>query len=128
MAKRVPANFAGDMLLWAAWLYHVEGRTQNDIAEELEVSRQTVANYLNEAVAKDMVRVELRPDILSRQANSTALADLYGLEAVHIVPTPKSESQLFKRLGHAGGQVLDNLVSNGDVIGVAFGRTMFRVG
>lgn len=128
MAKRVPADFAGDVLLWAAWLYHVEGRTQNDIAEELEVSRQTVANYLNEAVAKDMVRVELRPDILARHATATALADLYGLEAVHIVPTPKSESQLFKRLGHAGGQVLHNLVSNGDLIGVAFGRTIFRVG
>lgn len=128
MAKRVPADFAGDMLLWAAWLYHVEGRTQNDIAEELEVSRQTVANYLNEAVAKDMVRVELRPDILARHATATALAELYGLEAVHIVPSPKSESQLFKRLGHAGGQVLHNLVSNGDMIGVAFGRTIFRVG
>lgn len=128
MAKRVPAGFAGDLLLWTAWLYHVEGLTQNDIAEELEVSRQTVANYLNEAVAKDMVRIELRPDILSRQTSATALAELYGLEAVHIVPTPKSESQLFKRLGHAGGQVLDSLVRNGDTIGVAFGRTIFRVG
>jgi len=33
----VPADFAGDLLLWTAWLYHVEGLTQNDIAEELEV-------------------------------------------------------------------------------------------
>ena len=44
MAKRVPFAFAGDILRWAAWLYHVESRTQNEIAEELKVSRQTVAN------------------------------------------------------------------------------------
>ena len=30
-----------------AWLYHVEGLAQHEIAQELNISRRTVVNYLN---------------------------------------------------------------------------------
>ena len=59
MKKRVPFAFGGSVLRWAAWLYHVEKLTQNEIADELELSRQTVANYLNEAMAQGLVEVKL---------------------------------------------------------------------
>ena len=73
MAKRVPFAFAGDMLRWAAWLYHVEKRTQNEIAEELAVSRQTVANYLSEAMSQGLVQVQLRSDIIEEQSLAAEL-------------------------------------------------------
>ena len=84
MAKRVPFAFAGDMLRWAAWLYHVEKRTQNEIAEELEVSRQTVANYLSEAMSQGLVQVQLRSDIVEEQSLAAELRKCYDLMAVHI--------------------------------------------
>ena len=127
MAKRVPFAFAGDILRWAAWLYHVESRTQNEIAEELKVSRQTVANYLSEAMNQGLIQVQLRSDIIEEQTLGAELRRGYNLTGVHIIPTPKSGPQLLDRLGLAGGQVVHNMSHDGDIIGVAFGRTVQRL-
>ena len=128
MVKRVPFAFAGDVLRWAAWLYHVENRTQIEIAEELDVSRQTVANYLGEALSQGLVKIQVHPDILKEHALAAELKSQFALTDVHIIPTPNSAGQLIDRLGRAGGQILHNTSTNGDVIGVAFGRTVQRLG
>jgi len=128
MKKRVPFAFGGSVLRWAAWLYHVEKLTQNEIADELELSRQTVANYLNEAMAQGLVEVKLKSDILDQHKLGDQLKKVYCLEAVHIVPTPNSDQRLLDRLGKAGGHVLKDLSEDGDIIGVAFGRTVQRLG
>lgn len=127
MAKRVPFAFAGNILRWAAWLYHVEKRTQNEIANELEVSRQTVANYLSEAMNQGLIQVQLRSDIIEEQYLAADLRHCYDLAAVHIVPTPKSGPQLLDRIGLAAGQVVQDMSRDGDIIGVAFGRTVQRL-
>jgi DNA-binding transcriptional regulator LsrR (DeoR family) len=128
MLKRVPFGFAGDVLRWAAWLYHVEQRTQIEIAEELDVSRQTVANYLNDAMSQGLVQIQIRPDILKEHSLASELKSCFGLTDVHIIPTPSSAGQLIDRLGRAGGQVIHNMTADGDVMGVAFGRTVQRLG
>ena len=128
MAKRVPFTFAGDVLRWTAWLYHIENRTQIEIADELEVSRQTVANYLNEAMSQGLIQVQLRPDILEEHSIAADVKQRFGLEAVHIIPTPKPERELIDRLGRAGGQIVHDMSTDGDIIGVAFGRTVHRLG
>ncbi len=128
MLKRVPFAFAGDVLRWAAWLYHVENRTQIEIAEELDVSRQTVANYLNDAMSQGLVQIQVRPDILKEHSLATELKTCFDLTDVHIIPTPNSAGQLIDRLGRAGGQVIHNMSADGDIIGVAFGRTVQRLG
>jgi RNA polymerase sigma-70 factor (ECF subfamily) len=42
LTERAPAHLRA-----VAWLYHVEGLAQHEIAEELHISRRTVVNYLN---------------------------------------------------------------------------------
>lgn len=128
MLKKVPFGFAGDVLRWATWLYHVENKTQIEIAEELDVSRQTVANYLNEAMSQGLVQIQVRPDILKEHSIAADLKSRFNLADVHIIPTPNSASQLIDRLGRAGGQVIQDMSTDGDVIGVAFGRTVQRLG
>jgi RNA polymerase sigma factor (sigma-70 family) len=43
-----------DRVIATAWLYHVEGLTQEDAAEVLGLSRRTVATYLTEIKSRAM--------------------------------------------------------------------------
>ena len=52
-----PAEFAGDPIVWAAWLYYEERMTQEEIAEQLGVSRATVVNFLQEARDRNVVTI-----------------------------------------------------------------------
>ena len=40
-APRVPPEFGGDPVVWAAWLYYEDGLNQNEVAARLGVSRAT---------------------------------------------------------------------------------------
>ncbi len=47
----------------AAWLYYHDGRNQNEIADQMQVSRASVVNYLSEVRGRGWVRVFLESDV-----------------------------------------------------------------
>lgn len=122
--------FGGDVVLWAAWLYYVEGRTQNDVAAALGVSRASVANYIAEARRRKLVRIELAPDLLARVEASKALAAKFGLEEVHVAPVPAAAktrdgaAAARRAVGGAAAHLLACRLGDGVRLGVAWGRTM----
>ncbi|HPQ95754.1 MAG TPA: sigma factor-like helix-turn-helix DNA-binding protein, partial [Thiolinea sp.] len=87
-----PLQFADDFLAWAVWLYYVEGRTQNEVAKRLGVSRTSIANYLAEARRRGMVSVTVAPDLLSGVERSTRLSRQHDLKEAHIIPAQPGES------------------------------------
>lgn len=128
----VPPEFAGDHIIWAAWLYFAENRTQNEVASELNVSRATIANYLTEARNRGLVSVSIAPDILGNIELGRRLAQKFKLNSAHIVPTPEDRPDisivLRKRLGVAGARTLSSRLNPAAVVGVAWGRTMLALG
>ncbi len=121
----LPCEFS-DILTWAAWLYYVDELTQSDVAERIGVSRVTVIKLLNEAKAKGIVSVRINPDVASRTATSRGLRDKFGLNSVLIIPEGP-DSRLVERLGQAGAFAVAASVQEGDVIGIAWGRTVLAV-
>ncbi|HPE60362.1 MAG TPA: sugar-binding transcriptional regulator [Thiolinea sp.] len=121
-----PLQFADDFLAWAVWLYYVEGRTQNEVAKSLGVSRTSVANYLAEARRRGMVSVTVAPELLSGVERSTRLSRRYGLRETHIIPARTGENReaLTRRLGGATAQLLSARLNDGLTLGVAWGRTV----
>jgi DNA-binding transcriptional regulator LsrR (DeoR family) len=85
-SKPAPAEFADDLVAWALWLYYAEGRTQNDVAETLGVSRASVANYLREARRRGLVSVQITPDLLATVRLGRRLAEAFGLRGAHVAP------------------------------------------
>ncbi len=127
-ARMPPAEFADDIVAWAMWLYYAEGRTQNDVAETLGVSRASVANYLGEARRRGLVSVQIAPDLLATVRLGRQLSERFGLAGTHVIPSARgSEVEVRRRLGVAAAQVLSPHLSAATVLGVAWGRTMLAL-
>lgn len=107
--------------------YYEEGRTQQEIADELKISRPTVAKYLREA--KDAGMVEIRVvDVRGKNRIldlENRLRTDFGLTFVKVVDADRmSEMDLKEALGEEAARYLDRLVRNGVSIGVSWGTTL----
>ena len=126
-----PASFGDNAVAWAMWLYYAEGRTQNEVAQMLGVSRASVANYLSEARRRGLVSINITPDVLASVELGRSLSERYGLAGAHIVPTGaqagSDPTELRRRLGVAGSHVLRPRLGAETVLGVAWGRTMLAM-
>lgn len=127
----VPPQFSGDVVQWAMWLYYVEGETQEGTARRLGMSRASVVNYLNEAKERGLVKITVAPDLLATGKLSEALCTAFGLDQVVILPPTDrdgtDDEDLRKRAGLAGARVLRDLVQEGSVLAVAWGRTVLEL-
>lgn len=123
----VPAPFRDDPLLWAGWLYAQDGMTQDAIAKVMGVSRATVNGYLSEARARGIVTLSVDPALLSGVRIADALKRRFGLAECVVVPADDGDRPLATRLGEAGAGLLRSMLRPGDVVGVAWGRTVRAV-
>ncbi len=119
---RVPTAF-DDAVIWAAWLYYADQLNQSDVAKALNVSRATVVNLLQEARERGVVTISLRSDLAARTSVARRLADRYGLVEALVIPS-RGEASLVDRLGDAAARLLGDQLTAGDVIGIAWGRTV----
>ena len=123
-----PTEFGGDPVTWAMWLYYAEGRTQNDVAKMLNVSRASIANYLAEARRRRLVSIDISPGVLERVELARELTRRFHLAGAHVIPSAASDdTELRRRLGIAGAHVLGARLRPDTVLGVAWGRTMLAL-
>jgi DNA-binding transcriptional regulator LsrR (DeoR family) len=121
----LPTEFE-DAVVWAAWLYYADQLTQNDIAKRLKVARATVVNYLREARERGIVSIQISPAAHARTTLARGLMQRFGLLGAFVIPSD-AEAPLTRRLGDAGARLLGEHIRTGDVIGVAWGRTVLAV-
>ena len=125
--KAIPARFRGDPEVWAGWLYFREGLTQSDIADVMGISRATVNGYIAGARARGIVTVTMEPNWLSSISLSEALAARFGLKEAVVIPDRRDPDMAATRIGMAGAALLSSVLEPGDVLGVAWGRTVFSL-
>lgn len=123
----IPLRFGEDALLWAAWLYYVDGLTQNDIAAQMGISRASVNAYLADARTRNIVSIEIDPDRYRALSIAQALRDHFGLQDCLVIPSGAGDRPLIDRLGAAGSQALSRLVQSGDTIAVTWGRSVLAL-
>lgn len=128
-AEPVPPQFDGDLVAWAMWLYYVEGETQEGTARKLGMSRASIVNYLAEARDRGLVKISVDPEILAHGKLNAALRERFGIRDAYILPkthqTDEPPEALRKRAGLAGARLLQSMLEEKDVVGVAWGRTMY---
>lgn len=105
--------------------YFLEGRSKVEIAEEFGMSRFKVARILDQALETGLVRIEIGLPAALDADLSDRLRTAYGLHHALVITTPdEPEPELRAHLGEVAAGLLTELVVEGDVVGIAWGRTM----
>lgn len=117
-----------DAIIETAWCYYHEGLNQSEIATKLGVSRASVVNYLAESRRRDYVRVTLDSNVFLHNQLAAELRDAYQLTQVLVIPADDTaEHRSFDRVVRAASDWLPQLLSKGDMLGVAWGETIYRL-
>jgi DNA-binding transcriptional regulator LsrR (DeoR family) len=121
------ANTPAQLILIAsvARRYYLEGRSKVEIGEELGLSRFKVARLLETARASGLVRIEIAdPDMIDVDL-SARLQDAYDLRHAVVVDTPDEDPTILRqRLGNAAAELLSEIVTADDVLGLAWSRSV----
>lgn len=105
--------------------YYLEGRSKVEIAEELGLSRFKVARLLDTARASGLVHIEIAdPDLIDVEL-SARLQGAYDLQHAIVVDSPDDNpTMLRERLGNAAAQLLSEIATAEDVLGLAWSRSV----
>src|SRR5215472_17939889 len=101
--------------------YYLEGVSKVDIADRLGISRFRVARLLDSARDAGMVRIEIGLPGGNLDAGLSAeLCSAFGLKQAFVFNFPAEEELALRRLlSEAAGQVLMDLITPHDVLGLS---------
>lgn len=109
--------------------YYVEGKSKIEIADEFAISRFKVARLLESARTSGLVRIEIGyPGSIDVELSSR-LQEAFGLRHSIVVDTLEEDSvALREKLGEAAADLLGEIVSSRDVLGLAWARSVSAMG
>ncbi len=108
-----------------AWMYYVEQRRQNDIADILSIGRVTVVRLLAEARSRNEVQITLSGDLSEITALERELEATFGLEEAVVAPMTVAGDNPIPVISAATGAFLSRTVKSGMRFGVGWGGTLY---
>ncbi|WP_282943436.1 sugar-binding transcriptional regulator [Paenibacillus sp. RC67] len=112
----------------AARLYYLSDYSQQDIAARLGVSRPTVSRLLQFAKEHGYVRIDIVDPLEDLDALGHELKIKYMLDTVFVCYSPLNEyAEIQKHISKKAAEYLHDTVTDGDIIGVTWGTTMYSV-
>lgn len=116
---------ARSMIIRAAWLYYVEGLTQQHIADRIGVSKPKVNRLVAQAHAEGLITVfveRLPEDCLELESR---LCERYELATATVIPV-REEVDPLRSIALVGAQHLTRLLAHNSqmILGLGHGRTL----
>ena len=110
-------------------MYYLDDRSKTEIADELAISRFRVARLLDSARRSGLVRIEIQAPGKVNTDLSAQLQTAFGLQHAIVVDIPDDDPVVLRRhLGEAAAEVLREIVSRDDVLGLAWARSLSGIG
>ena len=118
-----------DLAARAAWLYYVAGKRQDEIATQLNVSRQAVQRLVSLAVSEKLIKFRLDHPIAECIALGEAVRERYGLALCSVQPSTDVEAAPCPGVAIAAAEHLETYLSERDprVIAFSTGRMLRAV-
>ena len=107
-----------------AWLYHVEGMTQDQVAGLVGMNRSKVLRILAAARRDGTVQIRVTTRLSHCVELERQLEQRWNLTRAIVVPEPHDPSQLRSIIGAEVGAYLSNAVTGNMTIGLGWGKTL----
>jgi DNA-binding transcriptional regulator LsrR (DeoR family) len=107
--------------------YYIDGNTKSEIADGMGVSRFKVARLLEQSVREGIVRFEIATPNAFNSELSETVRKRFGLRRVVVIDVPDEEHTpvgIRRAIGRGAAAVLSELVTETDVLGIGWGRTL----
>jgi DNA-binding transcriptional regulator LsrR (DeoR family) len=105
--------------------YYLEGKAKTEIAEAHDLSRYKVARILETCMREGIVRIEIDTGAAVDAELSERLRSHFRLNHALVVAGPfAGPTELRAGLGRAAGDLLTEVLTDDDTLGVSWGRTL----
>ena len=116
------------LLARIAWMYYIQGMTQEEVAEKLKFSRTKVTRMLAKARDAGIVEININNSFRSCLDTEDMLKNRLKLQEVIIVPTGNTEEETKAGVGKACAAFIEQILEDGDILGIAWGTSLYNAG
>ncbi len=117
-------DISEDLKTRIAWLYYVEGLTQDEVASKVGLNRSRVLRILSAARLDGTVQIRVTTRLSHCVELERALEERWGLAQAVVVPMPQDENQLRNIIGAEVGAYISQAISANMTIGLGWGKTL----
>lgn len=111
-----------------AHMYYEQELSQNEIAKRMSISRPTVSRLLQFAKQTGLVRIQIMDPLASAEDLQAQLQTKYQISKVLVAPVPMANSSVvLETVGQTAANYLDNLVTDHDIVGIGWGKTIHAI-
>lgn len=107
-----------------AWLYHVEGMTQDEVANIVGMNRSRVLRILAAARQDGTVQIRVTTRMSRCVELERMLESRWSLTRAIVVPEPQDPSQLRAIIGAEVGAYMSHAVTSNMTVGLGWGKTL----
>ncbi len=105
----------------AGWLYYIAGRTQDEIARSLNVSRPTAQRLVSLCRAENLITFRMTHPIGACMELAARLAERHRLLHCDIVPADGTRATSFTGMAEAAAIYLERMLRSGRSLAIALG-------
>jgi lsr operon transcriptional repressor len=111
-----------NMIIKTAWLYYSDNLTQQQISDQLGISRMKVIKLLGKAKSQGIVQFKIRTDSEKRINIGRNLIKKYDLRDVFVIPT--SKNNINESIAKAAAQYVESNMIPNCYINIGYGDTI----
>ncbi len=121
-------KYSTRLMVRCAKMYYEDDMNQDEISENLQISKSTVSRILaaarKEGIVKIIVDNPLKDDYIQLERE---MENKFGLKEVIIVDSGSDVKETKRNLGRAAAEYIQRIIKDGQIIGVTWGTTLREI-
>ncbi len=107
-----------------ARLYYLEGLTQQNIGNKLNISRTKVSRYLTRAKKEKIVEIQINHPPEDFPGMEYQIEKKYRISECIIVDDLENDGAIIRSMGNRLNNVLERILDNGSYVGIGWGHSL----